>query len=115
MAENSGKQQKAKPRGRPFKPGESGNPGGRPPGYAKFREGFREEKDLEVIKKRLMKIFTNGEAKDGDVIMASRLWYEYGFGKAPAAPEELEAAAEGGGGWPLTREETLRIARGEKP
>jgi hypothetical protein len=94
VAENSNKQQK-KPRGRPFKPGESGNPGGRPPGYAAFRESFRAEKDLDVIKKRLMKIFTNGDAKDADVIMASRLWYEYGFGKAPSAPEDNEALQDG--------------------
>lgn len=112
MAENSGKQRK--PRGKPFVKGQSGNPGGRPKGYEAFRESFREEKDLTKIRKRLLTCLDE-EAKDSDAINAARLWYEYGFGKAPAAPEDNEALQKAGGVWPLNREETLKIARGEKP
>lgn len=114
-AENSGKQQKAKPRGKPFVKGQSGNPGGRPKGYDSFREGFREEKDLSVIKKRLMDIFSEESAKDSDVIMAARLWYEYGFGKAPAAPDDNEALRASGLPRELTAAQVLAIARGETP
>lgn len=91
--ENRGKTGKRKANATSFKPGQSGNPGGRPKGYEAFREGFRAEKDLEVIRKRLLEVFTDG--KDSDVVMAARLWYEYGFGKAPAAPEDNEALREG--------------------
>lgn len=113
MAENSGKQQK--PRGKPFPKGKSGNPGGRPKGYEAFRESFRAEKDLNVIRERLQKIFSDDASKDSDVVLAARLWYEYGFGKAPAAPEDNEALRGVGLPAGLTAAQVLAIARGEKP
>ncbi len=113
MAENSGKQRK--PRGRPFVKGQSGNPAGRPKGYEAFRASFREEKDLEKIRKRLLTCLGN-TAKDSDAINAARLWYEYGFGKAPSAPDDNEALRATGRLPPgLTADQVLAIARGEKP
>jgi len=111
MAENSEKQRKPRGRGRPFVKGQSGNPGGRPHGYEAFRESFRAEKDLKKIRKRLLKEISTG--KGSDAVNASRLWFEYGFGKAPAAPEDNEALAGAGGGWPLNRAETLALAKGK--
>lgn len=105
-----------KQRGRPFTKGDTRiNRGGRPKGYNAFRKSFRDTKDNEVIRARLKAIFNNPDAKDSDVIMATRLWWEYGWGKAPAAPEDNAALRDSGR--PLkdaTKEEILAALRGEK-
>lgn len=106
-----------KQHGKPFTKGDARiNRGGRPKGYNAFRKAFRGEKDNEAIRERLKAIFDNPEAKDSDVIMATRLWWEYGWGKAPSAPEDNAAIRDSGR--PLagaTKEEILAALRGEKP
>ena len=103
--------------GKPFQKGDSRiNKGGRPRGYAAFRKSFRGITDHEAIQARLREIMVSGEAKDA--ISAAKLWLEYGWGRAPAAPEDNKALSESGrGGLPsgLTAEQVLAIARGEKP
>jgi hypothetical protein len=103
-----------KHRGKPFAKGDARiNRGGRPKGYNAFRKAFRSESDNALIRERLLAIIREGESKD--TINAARLWCEYGWGKSPAAPEDNEAMRESGVRLPLTREEMLAIARGEKP
>lgn len=110
-AENSGKRQKGKPRGRPIQPGQVLNPGGRPSGYAAFRESFRAQTDLDTIQRRLREIMASGD--DKDATSAMRLWMEYGWGKPSSSPEDLEAttASPFAG---LTAEQLLEIARAKK-
>lgn len=94
--------------------GQSGNPAGRPKGYEAFRESFRAEKDIAKIQKRLRAEIRSG--KGSDAVNAIRLWFEYGFGKAPSAPEDNEALRATGRLPPgLTADQVLAIARGEKP
>lgn len=94
------------PRGRPFEKGKSPNPGGRPKGYAEFRELCREKtpEAMEALVSMLSK-------RDSTAAMAARTLLEYGWGKPQSAPEDLEAVKEGGGGVTLlSRSELLAIA-----
>lgn len=103
-------------RGKPFQKGDKRiNRGGRPKGYNAFRKSFRGIKDHETIQARLRDIMAAGEAKDA--IAAAKLWLEYGWGRAPAAPEDNKALSESGGNpmKGLSPEQVLAIARGEKP
>lgn len=103
--ENSGKQ---------FVKGKSGNVGGRPKGYAAFRKSFRGVEDTALIRARLLELI----AADGSQsVAAAKLWLEYGWGRAPAAPEDNAALRESGRGLPpgLTAEQLLALARGERP
>lgn len=99
-----------------FAPGQSGNKGGRPKGYRAFRESFRGKEQNDAIRSALESIILNG--KDADRINAAKLYLEYGWGKAPAAPADNAALAKSGSVnllGKLTREELLAIARGETP
>lgn len=89
MAENSSEAAKPKRRrgpGRPFAPGVSGNPGGRPKAYADFQElcRARSPKALETL----------DAALDAGDVTAARVLLEYAWGKPPSAPGDLEAQLE---------------------
>lgn len=71
-----------KKRGR-FLPGVSGNPAGRPGGYAEFRAACRRHSD-ETVK------MLASASMAGDV-QAARVLLEYAWGKPSSAPEDLEA------------------------
>lgn len=103
----SGKQPKPKPRGRPFKKGQSGNPSGRPADYGNFRELCRSKSPQAVA--ALEAALANGDSAS---VAAARVLLEYGWGKPSAAPEDLEAARQGAQVQlsQLSREELLAIA-----
>lgn len=98
-AENSAEQRKI---GRPFKKGESGNPGGRPKGDAWFRK---------LCRKRTVKALRALEAallREEHAVPAAKALLEFGWGKAPSVVEvkgREENPAE-----PLTTEQLLAIA-----
>lgn len=60
----------------PWKPGESGNPGGRPPGYSAFRRLCRSHspKAIEALVEAL--------ECEGERVSAAKVLLEFGFGKA---------------------------------
>ncbi len=58
----------------PFKPGQSGNPAGRPKGFKSFKERCQEFMEREGID-QLLKMAQRGDA------FALRTLAEYGFGK----------------------------------
>ena len=103
-----------KQQGGPFKKGDARiNRGGRPKGYTAFRKGFRDREKTEKLRDEVYQLATQGET--GQIrLFAIKLWFEYGWGKAPNAPEDNDAVRESGR-VPLTREEALAIARGEVP
>mgnify|MGYP007112198659 CR=1 FL=1 len=71
--------------GRPFVKGVSGNPSGRPKGYAAFRDGMREltPEAIEALRQDLL----NPDRRTA----AARAVLEYAWGKAPSAPDDLES------------------------
>jgi hypothetical protein len=77
-----------------FKPGQSGNPGGRPAGLSEFRELCRENAEwaMEALKKALKKAAAKGNVLG--VAAGVKLIWESGFGK-PAVSVRL--AGEDGG------------------
>lgn len=95
-----------------FKPGVSGNPNGRPGGYAEFRDLCRSKSPQAV--EALEGALTEGGPS---AVAAARVLLEYGWGKPASAPEDLDAVREGGGNAlaVLTRDELLKIARGGEP
>lgn len=98
--ENSEKQ----PRRGAFKPGVSGNPGGRPGELGEFRRLCRTHKERAI--EGLLKALDGGGTA---AVSAARVLLEYGFGKPQSAPEDNEALSKAG--LPLTREELLRVAK----
>lgn len=76
-------------RGRPWNPGESGNPGGRPGGYAEFRGQCR-EKTAEAIDTLTAALSEGGAV----AVAAARVLLEYAWGRPAAAPEDLVAVRE---------------------
>jgi hypothetical protein len=67
VAENSAEQQKKKPRGRPFKPGVSGNPGGRPKGFAALiRERTHDGEELVDLAVRIARGELSVAGEEGD-------------------------------------------------
>lgn len=75
-ADNSKKQ-----RGKPFQKGTSGNPAGRPAGYAEFKAKCRErtEAALRALEEAL--------ADDSSRVAAAKVLLEFGWGKATQAVE----------------------------
>ena len=67
--------------GRPFPPGQSGNPGGRPKGVARaFRDALGGSPAL--LAQVLLEIATDPTARNADRIAASREILDRGWGKA---------------------------------
>lgn len=93
---------------KPWKPGQSGNPGGRPKAHAALRQKCR-DLDEENIK-RLQEIAKNGDT-DAASVAAIKLLLAYGHGAPPAKPldEDDETAAESQGA--LTDEQVRALAR----
>ena len=81
-AENSGKQRrKGKVRGRPFRPGQSGNPGGRPKVIGHVRDLARAHTELAITK--LAAIVMRCRDPRAQVAAAKEL-LDRAWGKAPA-------------------------------
>jgi hypothetical protein len=81
-----------------FKPGQSGNPSGRPKGIARV---FREMVDLNEAAKGLLAIATDEKTRSADRIKAWAELLDRGYGKAPAFaavegydPLELDEVAQ---------------------
>ncbi len=72
-------------KGRPFQPGQSGNPSGRPKIPEDIRIAFREAvpEALETLKK----IVASPTAKDADKIRAAEVILDRSYGKAPQSME----------------------------
>lgn len=107
-SDSSGQQRpKAKPRGRPFPKGVSGNPHGRPKEYGEFRELVRSKSPqaIAALEAALAR-------EDNSSVAAAKVLLEYGWGRPQAAPEDLEAARQAGGVMlaQLSRDELLAIA-----
>ena len=93
MAENSANSAPKAQRGRPFKKGESGNPGGRPKGVVTRVKALVGEDGRRALRV-LWKIAKDTSAKPSERIAAAEALLNRGFGKA-SSPIEL-AGAEGG-------------------
>lgn len=78
-AENSKEQQKDVP-GKPFQPGQSGNPGGRPKVVAHVRELAREHTDLAI---RTLAEICESADKDSARVAAATALLDRGYGKPP--------------------------------
>ena len=88
MAENS---KKTAP-GRPFKKGQSGNPGGRPKRTQEQKDALQMIRDLAPeAAERLRDILHDPGVKPGDLLRAIEIIFDRAFGKetAVAAPNEL--------------------------
>lgn len=85
MAGNSGRTAKQRGPGRPFRPGQSGNPNGRPKAHGEFVEACRARtpKALEVLDQEM-------ELGDSRVQAAIKV-LEWAWGKPATAPEDREA------------------------
>lgn len=102
----------AKAIGRPFRPGVSGNPSGRPKVVEEFRQRARKAVDEHVLSKWIQEVISEGP----EWMRCSEMLAAYGYGKPSSAPEDLAAVREGGASLSvLTRDELLKIAKGEEP
>lgn len=84
----------------PFKPGQSGNPGGRSKELKAQLEKFRDEEDLRKFRIALRDIALDNEAAPKDRIAAIKEWHDRAYGKAPQAitgddggPVQVDASA----------------------
>lgn len=77
-------------KGTRFKPGQSGNPGGRPPrpaNYEAFREAMRDRSPVAL--KAIDEALEAGDTQAAFQVL------QHAWGKAPSAPEDLDAVREG--------------------
>jgi hypothetical protein len=106
--------------GRGFRPGRSGNPGGRPKGQAALSKSARNlvGEDGEALIQLWWDIARDPMRRDADRLRASELLAERGWGKAPAFEpvegdalglEDAEAAAE------EFRVKVMRLAESQEP
>ena len=88
LAENSAKTAKKKPRGKAFKPGQSGNPGGRPAKTEEQRtlEAMCREKTVEALAV-VLAIMDGGES-ERTKLAAAEIVLERGHGKAVERQEQ---------------------------
>ncbi len=68
-----------RPRGRPFEPGKSGNPGGRPKGIDRVRDLCRAKTELAVL--TLASIMVNKRVNAGARVRAAQEILDRGWGK----------------------------------
>lgn len=93
--------------GRPFEPGKSGNPGGRPKTAQQFRARARAAVDEHVIEAWEDEVTNRGPAW----LRASELLAAYGYGKPSTIDDENDAPVNPLAG--LSTEQILAIAKGE--
>lgn len=79
-AKNTSKSTKKMPRGRPFKKGQSGNPGGRPAAIAEVRDLAREQTEKSL--KALVSIRDDKKAPPAARVSAANSLLDRGWGKA---------------------------------
>jgi hypothetical protein len=82
-AENSEETAKPTSRGRPFQPGQSGNPGGRPKDVGIVRDLARAHTESAVL--TLVAIMTNSQEKGAARVAAAQAILDRGWGKAVQA------------------------------
>ena len=78
-AKNTGKSRKKMPVGRPFKKGQSGNPGGRPAVIAEVRDLARKQTEKAV--KALISIMDNSKAPPAARVGAANSLLDRGWGR----------------------------------
>ena len=88
--------------------GVSGNPGGQSKAKRDFLERMRTD-DAEEIYAAIM---DGVRAREWSVVLKAGEWL---LGKPAAAKEDGEALVKAIGAWPLSRDEMLKIAKGEEP
>lgn len=88
MAQNSGETAK-RGKGKPFRKGQSGNPGGRPRVVAEIRELARQHGPDMIA--RLAEIAKSAESESAQVAAIKEL-LERAYGKSAAAPEDNDEA-----------------------
>jgi hypothetical protein len=98
-------------RGRPFQKGADARrkPGGLPEGYGAFREA------CQSYSGRALKVLADSlESEDERIALeAAKVLLERAWGKAAAAPEDLDAVKQGNPLAGLTPEQVLKLAKGE--
>jgi hypothetical protein len=83
----------AQPRGRPFEPGQSGNPGGRPKVIAELRELARQHTPAAIEELARLALKARSEAVR---VSAIRELLDRGYGKTTSLPVAVELPAIGG-------------------
>lgn len=87
MSENTPKSDKRKAPKTAFKPGQSGNPGGRPKQAAHLRARCQSATDELVVDAWEAEVRAQGP----DWVKCSELLAAYGYGKPSSSPEDLDA------------------------
>jgi len=88
-----------------FKPGQSGNPGGRPKLRELVRERSAKAVDEHVVEAWIQEVVTRGD----DWVKCSELLAAYGIGKPQSAPEDLEAVTSA---QPVSRDLVVQALEG---